>query len=100
LGRLPSSDLLSEAAQLFRHHRWPVPWQARQSPELWHAWQWSGYLSTEPWPGYPKCPEPLQTWHLPVLRIPMMVMGDSHLIVMVVSERNDHHDRSEATLTL
>jgi hypothetical protein len=34
------------------------------------------------------------------LRIPMMVMGDSDLIVMVVSERNDHHDRSEATLTL
>jgi hypothetical protein len=28
----------------------------------------------------------------------MMVMGDSDLIVMVVSERNDHHDRSEATL--
>jgi hypothetical protein len=35
-----------------------------------------------------------------ILRIPMMVMGDSDLIVMVVSERNDHHDRSEATLTL
>jgi len=35
-----------------------------------------------------------------LLRIPMMVMGDSDLIVMVVSERNDHHDRSEATLTL
>ena len=34
------------------------------------------------------------------VRIPMMVMGDSDLIVMVVSERNDHHDRSEATLTL
>ena len=34
------------------------------------------------------------------MRIPMMVMGDSDLIVMVVSERNDHHDRSEATLTL
>jgi len=30
----------------------------------------------------------------------MMVMGDSDLIVMVVSERNNHHDRSEATLTL
>jgi hypothetical protein len=35
-----------------------------------------------------------------LVRIPMMVMGDSDLIVMVVSERNDHHDRSEATLTL
>jgi hypothetical protein len=34
------------------------------------------------------------------VRIPMMVMGDSDLIVMVVSERNDHHDRSEATLAL
>ena len=29
----------------------------------------------------------------------MMVMGDSDLIVMVISERNDHHDRSEATPT-
>ena len=33
------------------------------------------------------------------LRIPMMVMGASDLIVMVISERNDHHDRSEATPT-
>ena len=29
----------------------------------------------------------------------MMVMSDSDLIVMVISERNDHHDRSKATLT-
>ena len=28
----------------------------------------------------------------------MMVMGASDLIVMVISERNDHHDRSKATL--
>jgi len=30
----------------------------------------------------------------------MMVMGDSDLIVMVISEQNDHHGRSEATLAL
>jgi hypothetical protein len=28
----------------------------------------------------------------------MMVMGNSDLIVMVISERNNHHGRSEATL--
>jgi hypothetical protein len=43
---------------------------------------------------------PIRDMRLSYVRIPMMVMGDSDLIVMVVSERNDHHDRSEATLTL
>jgi hypothetical protein len=32
------------------------------------------------------------------MRIPMMVMAASDLIVMVISERSDRHDRSEATL--